>query len=542
MANIHINNSPPAVALIGEGLNYEIERTDTPTTGNASMELNFPSDQTAYLNKNFEIETFGGTLLFYFRTTPNLTGLELRTWAYADTITEFLDKVIEDLSANYLINKYYKISSISGGIKLTAREIGSKYNLDFVITNTSPAITEGAIIDGVDDDTPSDYEIYVGAMLYNDSLSEIFHQPLGEDLFNTDDDFKVYPDISEYLNSLLQSSFTYPYNGSLVNEVPDAVLKYYIRYAEYEDGNVQQVGNTYEDSGYAHPLYVIAGKLKQIDSDFMRTEGTNYMDYMDNAMRFLTWAPLIKVTYPNMPERLFFFAKSTGLKLMCQKHFTDGSSGVATEQLTITQDAYTIIEILCGTLELFIGDDVTSIASYDVWIADSKDDYASEIRSFIIDHNSYLNIRTLIFKNSMGMYDMLHCTGILTVSDNVKRTEMEVLSNDVFRRKLQLAENTPPYSLNSGYLYNKLTRLWLEEIQLSGDVSLALGDFLLPVIMKTAKIERTKDRKNIYSINIIFEPDYRDEAYSAIVGDGAYFYTDENMEIYTDENGVKLIV
>jgi hypothetical protein len=60
--------------------------------------------------------------------------------------------------------------------------------------------------------------------------------------------------------------------------------------------------------------------------------------------------------------------------------------------------------------------------------------------------------------------------------------------------------------------------------------------------MKTAKIERTKDRKNIYSINIIFEPDYRDEAYSAIVGDGAYFYTDENMEIYTDENGAKLIL
>ncbi|MFK5855229.1 MAG: hypothetical protein QM503_03795 [Bacteroidota bacterium] len=514
MPNIQINKTPPAIALIGEGLKYEFERTAIPGTTVATMIVTLPNNQGQYLDKYFEISTFGGILKFYFRTTPDETGLEVRTWEGGDPYDDFKSQLQEDLTNNYLISKYYKVYTHVTGILLAAREIGNTYNIGFV--GSDATITEGVNTPGVNDSTPSDYEIHVGTVLYVPGLIEMFHQSIGEDLYNIDANNLAVADVAEYLKSQLQASFTFPYQGTLVNEVENAVIRYYIRYAEYKDGNVQLLANTYNAA-----LYAIAGRLKQIDSDLLTAEASNYMDYMDNAKRFLTWAPLQKVTHPNMPERLYFFTQSTLLKLMFQKHYTDGTSGNATEQLTITQAAYTIIEILCGTPELFVGEDVSSIASYDVWIADDKDDAVSEIRSFIIDHQSYLNIRTLIFKNSMGMYDMLHCTGELTIADSVKREEKEVLTNNAFRRRVQLAENTPPYSLNSGYLYDKEARLWLEEIQLSKDVNLALGDFLLPVIMKTGKLERTKDRKDIYSIKTTFEPDYRDEAYSAIVGEGS---------------------
>jgi len=70
-ANLQINTSPPSISLIGEGLKYEIERINLPSTGDADRIFVFPNNQTLYLNKYFEIETYGGTFKFYFKTTPN---------------------------------------------------------------------------------------------------------------------------------------------------------------------------------------------------------------------------------------------------------------------------------------------------------------------------------------------------------------------------------------------------------------------------------------------------------------------------------------
>lgn len=506
-ANIQINTSPPAVALVGEGLKYEIERTNLPATGYADIVLDFPTAWGAYLNKYFEINTKGGLLKFYFKTTPDQGGLQIETFVEGTGYAVFLAQVRDDIALNYLLNKYYEVyTEETVGIKLVARDIGTAYNLTFVGSDVAN-LEEESNTAGIDDSTPSDYEIYVGVLL-RDEVVEHMNVPIGEDQLNTNSDNKAFADVSEYLKDLLKAAFTYPYNGQLVNKVQNAVLEYYIHYAEYQDNDVQLMHNTFNKLRYA-----IAGKLKQIDSDYLTDEGTDYFSYDDT--RFLTWAPLEKVTYPEAPERLFFLTRQTGLKLMMKAYYS--VLAVSTEILEIDQDPYTIIEILCGVPELFIGANVSDLQKYEIWIEDDKGDPVSETRTFIVDHSSYLNIRTLIFKNSLGMYDMLHCTGDLTISDNVKRDEMEVLTNDAFRRKVQLAENSAPYTLNSGHLNDKASRLWLEEIQLTDEIYLALGDYLLPAIMKTGKVTREKDRNHNYSLNITFEPDYRDEAYSSIV-------------------------
>ena len=508
-ANLQINSSPPAVALIGEGLKYEIERINLPTTGYADCIFLFPNDQTKYLDKYFEIEGFSGTLKFYFKTTPDESGLQLRTWDAADSYTVFKLQVAEDLSKNYLINQYYKPYSSTSGMYLLARDIGVAYNIELSDTDVT-GLTEGTKNPGIDDTTESDYKIYVGIILYQSGLISHLHLPSGEDFLYVNTDNKVFPDLSEYLLDLLKSSFTYPYNGVLVNEVEDAILKYYMRYGEYHDGDVQKMYNSSDNM-----LYAIAGKLKQIDSDFLLAEETDYYSYVDNALRFLTWAPLEKITHLTVPERLYFLITETNCKLMLKAHYTD--SYTENEVQTITQDAYTIIEILCGVPELFVGADVSELQSYEVWIADSDDVAVSELRRFIIDHSTYLNTRTLIFKNSFGMFDMLHCTGDLTISDNVKREVMEVLTDDAFRKRIQLAENEVSYLLNSGWLDDVEHKLWLEDLQLSRDANLILGDYLLPLTMKTGKITRQKDRDHNYSLKITFSPDYSDEAYSSIV-------------------------
>lgn len=134
------------------------------------------------------------------------------------------------------------------------------------------------------------------------------------------------------------------------------------------------------------------------------------------------------------------------------------------------------------------------------------------------------------------MYDLLHCTGDLSVSESIKREEMEVLSNNAFRRRIELAENSSPYKLNTGWL-NKETRRWLEELQLSKTAYLALGDVLLPIVLTTTKAEREVDREHNYSLALTFEPDFANSRYSDLIGnDGIQFLTDDQGVIYTDDN------
>ncbi len=508
-ANLQINSSPPIVGLIGEGLKYEIERTSILASSAASLIITLPQVQASYTDKYFEISTKGGLLKFFFKVLPDESGLEVRYWPSGVTFEVFTQRLQEDLQQNYLLLANYKIETHTLGIKIIARENGTAYNLaltDTDVTNLVEYINNS----GVDDSTPSDYKIQVGLIAITSNISEVLNLPDGEDMLTLDSNNKVIADVSEYLKSFIKSAITYPYNGVLVIDVEDAVIQYYIRYAEYCDGAVQKVYNTYSNKRYA-----IAGRLKQIDSDYISSKDSDY--WTDYSSRFLTWAPLSKVTYPEKPERLYFLMRESGNKLMVNKHYALLSETF--EIHTFSNDPYTVVEILCGLPELFVGADISNLVSYDVYIVDDKDGAISEIRNFVVDHSSYHNIRTLIFKNSFGLFDLLHCTGDLTIKDNVKRTQMEVLTNNAFRKRIQLAENNDSYILSSGWLDGVEYKRWLEDLQLSTQGSFVVGDYLLPFMIKTGKVEREKDREHNHSIKITFEPDYNNEAYSSIVED-----------------------
>ena len=531
---ITLVSSPAAVILIGEGANFCLQKYSADPGSKSRSILTFPETQAAYLNKYFEIEIPSGKLKFYFKTTPDFDDFEIRTWDIADTFAQFVVKLIEDLSKFYELIKFYTINNPTlNYIKFTAREIGTAHLITFVGSDVTGLIKYADDL-GEDDDIPDDFKIYAAPLLHT-----IYYDntglPLGEDLLSIDSDRKAYPDFAEYLKSQLSSSFNYPFNGEIVHDVTDAVVKFYIRYAEYYDSEIKQLYNT-----YASPKYAVLGGLKRIDSDFLLDEGGDYFSYNDNDMRFLTWAPLSKTTFPGSPERLYFL-KTQSANIVLKLQATTTVKLPAETVKTITSDAYTIIEIAAGVPELFAGEDVSDFIEYDVWLEDLAGTKISEVRNYVVDQQDYRNVRVMFFKNSFGMYETLSCTGILSVSDNIESEEIEVLTGPVFRRKKNLSENNPLYALSSGWLEGKETRLWLEDLLISKDVFLCLGDFLLPVITKNGKVARQSDLEFFYSLNLEFEPDYKEQRYSAIVGEGATFLVDEDWVIYTDENGIKLI-
>lgn len=521
MANLSIISSPPQIALIDEGINFQFERTVLPVPVSANLLLQFVNDDSVYLNKYFEILFGGNNYKFYFKTTPNESGLQLNNWISGNTFDQFLIAVASDLQQNFMLNADYTVLAVAGsGIRLTARKTGTAHNLSYV---GSDIALEAFNTLGFDDTTPTDYRIYA-AICKKENLQDL-SIPLGEDFLPLDGNNIAASDFAEYLKDQLKSSYHFPFIGTLIFPVENAVINYFIRYTDFFDGAMQKVYNTFLASKYA-----IAGGLKKIDSDYLKSENTSFFDMTPE--RFLSWAPLSKLTHLDTPERLYFLTQSTGLKLMAKMYFS--ASETELEISAISADAFTIIEILCGVPEIFNNIDISDLQAYDVWIA--ADNEISEIRHFEIDQQDYLNKRTLVFRNSFDKYDMLHCTGNLSITDNITREEVEVLTNDTFRKQILSAENSAKYSLASGWLNDKETRLWLEDLLLSGEISLIIGDVLFPIIVKTSEARKQKDKEYLYQILIEFVPDYADKRYSNIVDDGIFVLTDEEGNILTDEN------
>jgi len=534
MDSIQIIKSPPTVALLGEGITYQLQRNYESVTGKAQLIITLQSESQAYYpDKYLEIELPTGILRFYFVDTPDQSGLQLSGPELDPDMSVYSPQVAAELNQNYYINKNYIVTvDASYRIVITARVIGSAYDLSFVSTNIS-GLTQYSNTAGIDDSTDADYKIYAGICLYNPDPA--IPTPLGEELIPVSDQEIAYCNLAAYLADQLQSSFHYPFNGTLVYEVPNAVARYFIRYAEYIAGSSQKVYNDAET-----PHYLVAGGLRKLDSDFLSEDGTCYFNYNDNHKRFLTWAPQAKTTFPSTPERLNFMLYSPDSRLYVTKYYDTGAT--SPELLyTFTQDLYTIVEIACGLSDIFAGENIDDLIYYEIVIKNSKTQTLSETRTFIVDHSSYLNTRTLVFKNGFGMFDMVHCTGVLKVSDKVSRDEVSALSNSAFRRRVVLAENIQQYEINTGWLPDRTYRQWLEDLLLSTEVYLILGDFLLPLTNTTAKIVNYEDREHNYSMQLSFEPDFNNENYSAIVGEGVSFLVDENYVIYTDENGTRLI-
>jgi hypothetical protein len=525
------------VALLGEGIRYQVKVNRNFDGTPAKLSLNMSEVYTLYLTKSLTIEFMGIQLQFYFRLVPNESGLELTTWLGGDTYFQFLTKLSAELNANYLLNQYYMVDmeDVGGVFKLvfTAKNDGPLYNIGLAATTVN-GISTYSQIDGIDSLMADDYRIYFAPYLYGDY--SFINNPLGQDLLPIDDDKNTEVNLAEYFNDEVKTQFTYPFNGIYARTLTDAVVKYFVKYAEFENNTFKLLRTTYDE-----PKYVIRGGLKRIDADFLYNEDGYFFNYGDNIQRFLNWAPAEKITYPGVPELLYFLKSDKGnlnVKFKIKKFDVDESTITLA---TITAASYTITELSVGLVDLLPTEDGTDVDWYEIWIENGTGTPVSEIRKFVVDQSYYLNKRVLFFQNSFDLYETICCTGNLTVDDDFKHEEVEVLKGPVFRRSILYSEQVVKYTLSSGWLKGIEYRNWLTEVLLSTDTFLMLGHFLLPIIITNKKVNRSKDREHNYSITFSFEADFTESRYSSIVGDGAYFLLDEDGVVLLDENNIGLI-
>ncbi len=535
--NISLNSSPSTISLLDDGIVYIVKAIRDFEGGKAELWLNMSNDPGDYLDRYITISFMGMEIQFYFRLDPDQSGNELSAWTGADTYDQFITKVAEEMSLNYTLFKTHAIIAeyIGGTLKLyfSAKETGTDYNITLKSSDIS-GVTINTITAGINSTLPDDYRIYFAPFLFENT-----NDPLGQELIAIDNDKLAIANLKDYLSGELETQFTYPFNGVYARILPNAVKKFYINYAEYENGNVQLLHTTYDN-----PKYVISGGLIRIDADFFSAESGNYFEYANNIQRFLNWAPLEKITYPDIPERLYFLKSTSGIitvKLQVKKFELTATTTDLLSTATNPDNPYCIIELAVGTQELFLNSGGSDVEWYKIWIEDSNNDPISEIRSFVVDHTEYINKRILFFKNSFDVYETVCCTGELTTDDLFAREEIEVRKGPKFHRAIKETSWTKAYTLSTGWLPGKEYRNWLTEVLLSKDTFLALGHFLLPVIINNKKAWREKSREHLYSLKFEFEADFNESRYSSIIGDGAYFLLQEDGIVLLDENDIGLI-
>lgn len=535
--NISLISSPPPIALLEDGIRFTIQSDRDFSGSKSELVVNFSQTQANYLDKHFTLSFMGMLVSFVFKSSPDQSGEQLTSWHIESTFEQFLTQLVDELNANYYINKYYIVSLVSftpnGRIKFQARLPGISTNI-YTYESTIEQYYDFSILPGGDPSIPPDYLIYIAPHKFD--TDQFLNDPLGKDLAAVNNINQVNPNLAQYLDSQIITQFTYPFNGIYARILDSAVLKYFIKYAEFENNKTQILRST-----YSNPGYVIRGGLNSVDSELLNGDGFNYFDYEDNITKFLNHAPTTKITYPGVPEILYFLISTSGIISVKLKLIHLDSSETISTIHTIDPNIYKIAELSVGISDLMNDLPVDNISSYQIWLEDDKGISVSEIRTFTIDHQEYLNKRVLFFQNSFDLYETICCTGDLTVNDSFVREEVEISKGLFFKKKISQVEHDQNYTLSSGWLPGKEYRLWLTEVLLSKDTFYMLGHILLPVLMTNTKTLLSKDRENIYSIDFSFKPDFTESRFSSIVGEELLFLLDENGTVLLNENDIGLI-
>lgn len=524
---LEIHKIPPIYAMIGHGVLCQV-LTDKPWTAAvmAKVDLLFPGSQPAYNSKYFELSMMGEVKRFYFDFEPDNSGEQLRMWDPAWSKTEFLDEVVFDLNRNYYIAINYNVTRLGDtGIRFVARNPGPSYNIELNATNID-GFDDTGVVAGTLDQMPVDYRALL-ALKHGSAL-------IAQEMVPFDGNNIASSDFKPYINDLLATDFIFPFEpGELTRVLPESSIALQLAYAEHFDNHMLRMH-------YSDTFYILPGGLAQSDNDLLAINGTDYFIYMDMATRFLNWCPVNKRTAWGVPEKLYLLnAEANPVSIVATINFLDDTPAQTIAVGTLS-DQHKIHEIICGLHEIAPDIDHANVDNYTVHGLVGEEQ-VTEIRYFSMDHMPRYKQRCFIFKNSFGVFETLRCTGELAVSDSISRELNEVADGRVYRIRVNKSENNIKFRIHTGWLQGRDHRRWLTDMLLSHSMYMIEGDFIIPVVLTTGEVERERDREFNFGLKFEFQLDFREERFSDIIGQGLHYLRDENFEILTDENGVKLI-
>jgi hypothetical protein len=233
---------------------------------------------------------------------------------------------------------------------------------------------------------------------------------------------------------------------------------------------------------------------------------------------FLTWNPSFKIL-PHQPVFLYFLTNMNpsplALKLRVFRWYTDGTEDDSPETVSLLNtQAMNVYSVPSGLdavqpFDSAQGTETKSISRYMAWLVNENDAVVSAMLTYAVDWTYYEDSRVLLFRNSLGGYDTLGCTGRISENINVVRETTErivpfestasfaevVINNVTGEREL---------TVSTGWLDAK-QRAWLEELALSEDIYLVTDRENIPLILMDESYNTLDSREQLIGRTFVFK-------------------------------------
>lgn len=409
------------------------------------------------------------------------------------------------LRSNYLFDKYFEISVDENYFSIHAREKGTESNITFTkhsgLTTTSYYSTNGA-----DPVMQDGYQLFIQLRNGDDEV-------IAEESATPGSDGKATFDLAEYLESELEKQreedgqqFTYPSGDDLVIERPAFLLEFAIRYAEKWNGNVRKLAET---GGFL----ALLGGLSKAKLAELEASGIGFYDLVTESPLpkdvpiFLTFQPKTKTVGKYQPERLYFFNYSGFEASAVRKNYwSDGSTTTALLVNILMTTSIQEILVSPGTVET----GSLKLVKYEIYVIESSDDPTSETRTYVVDHTYYRNEHYFIFRNSLGGYDTLRCTGVLKYKPEFDR---ETFTNDDDETSTVQVLMEQVYEANTGSLTSDMA-LWMNDFMLSKEVYWLRENVAHKIVVTSKKKTVISDTDRRFNIEFEFSLSAKDKYHS----------------------------
>lgn len=445
-----------------------------------------------------------GSVVITFKTTPDESGSQFKTLAPGGSTTAWLIDFTQFLNDHFALSPYFYAvytPALPDRIYMHARKRGTDYS----VTPSENLVNMTILTIAGTNRVPRDFFGFV-LQVWSVETNGI-DVMIGEDFITPSSVGIAEVSIAEYLKPYLKGYFKYPDSSDLIIQRPANSKAFYFKYAESWDATPQKV--TRSAVSYA----LLGGISKQMEDWLAYMNRTWYTD-LQVRMFFLTPSPDIKTTDTEAPERLFFLNTTTAttIRLYVFIKYTDGTTATVLLKSMDRIAQFMVYEF--QTSYKHLPSSTKTVKEYHIFLTDQNDKRISAIKKYIPDYKTYPYKAYFMFRNSLGGFDTLICTGIKTNTNNLSRTTIQKDAETGMKaqsgNELSAAWQATTGSMNREY------RDFISDFMLSPEIYWVRGGRLLKIINVSSADPAYDDDADRFIASFNFELAWNETHYSPV--------------------------
>jgi hypothetical protein len=519
---------PPKIVLSGNPVVARLASNNFVTNEGTAAVFVFRFSANEANGRTFIFSSeLAGTFTFTFRTAPDgnsPTDLRLKG-ALSDAA--WIAQLRAIFESNYYLEQYYFITeAVVGGnpvIRFVARQPGTASTIE-VEECTVENLVEVENTAGTNRTTRPNFRVLVET--YMKGLVNFRRKGVG-DLISVDGQGVGISQINAYLEDRLENQFAWPIQGlTPVGFRNHLASRTYLRFGE-SYGIPEQVYKLFKSPEFV----TLQGRIpRKRLPDFFRTYN-DLQDFFIKEKRFLTWQPLVKETFIDAPEKLFwlhFYENVDQAKIRVKRVLQDGTSTTIDFTSMFATPVFSVLEIDASAGILAPG--ISDIAELHVWLAKGDNSPISVTQKYLIKPRP-ADVHYYLFENAWGAYDTTAFTGELIEEDDYKRELEERYKPSLFTQPQRRFRNLrvdqlEKFTVHSGFSSDKDWLLWLDDLFTSPAVFEAIGKVLHEVTIEDAEVFKSRSKQFVRSLSFTYlrqspEQVYRIAPPSVLLGDPA---------------------